>query len=72
MEEDTRRLWTELTGHRVTRPKDPPVWANYHHHVEYRNDIAHGNAWGDTAGRQSVEASGAFILRLDEQVLDAI
>lgn len=69
MEEDTRRLWTELTGgHRVTRPKDPPVWPNYHRHVEYRNAIAHGNAWGDRAGAQSVRAAGAFILRLDAQM----
>lgn len=68
MEENTRRLWTELTGQRVTRPKDPPVWANYHAHVEYRNRIAHGTAWGDSAGWASVAAAGQFILRLDEQM----
>jgi hypothetical protein len=69
MEEGTRRLWTELTsGYRVTRPKDPPVWQQYHAHVEYRNRIAHGQAWGDTGGFASVVAAGQFILRLDEQM----
>lgn len=69
MEEGTRRLWTELTGgHRVTRPRDPPVWANYHAHVEYRNAIAHGTTWGDTGGYGSVVAAGEFILRLDDQM----
>jgi hypothetical protein len=69
MEEGTRRLWTELSGgHRVTRPRDPPVWANYHRHVEYRNQIAHGLLWGDSAGWQSVAAAGQFILRLDAQM----
>jgi hypothetical protein len=69
MEERTRRLWTELTGgHRVTRPKDTGVWADYHFHVEYRNAIAHGNTWGDTAGYASVAAAGKFILRLDDQM----
>lgn len=69
MEEETRRLWTLLTGgHRVTRPQEPPVWANYHRHVEYRNSIAHGKTWGDTAGYASVVAAGRFILRLDDQM----
>jgi len=70
MEEATRRLWTELTGgYSVTRPRQPPVWANYHRHVEFRNAIAHGTKWGDSAGRQCVEAAGAFIERLDGQML---
>lgn len=69
MAEETRRLWTQLTGgHRVTRPKDPPVWASYHRHVEYRNAIAHGKTWGDTAGFAAVAAAGQFILRLDDQM----
>ena len=68
MEEGTRRLWTELTGHSVTKPKQPPMWANYARHVEYRNEIAHGTAWGDSIGRQSVEAAGALILRLDDDM----
>jgi hypothetical protein len=69
MEEGTRRLWTELTGgHSVTRPRQPPVWANYHRHVEYRNAIAHGTMWGDSAGKHCVEAAGAFIVRLDSQM----
>jgi hypothetical protein len=69
IEEQTRRLWTQLTvGHSVTRPKDPPVWASYHRHVEYRNAIAHGKTWGDTAGFGSVVAAGQFILRLDQQM----
>ena len=68
MEEGTRRLWTELTGHSVTKPKQPPMWANYARHVEYHNEIAHGTAWGDSIGRQSVEAAGALILRLDDDM----
>jgi hypothetical protein len=69
MEQTTRRLWTQLTGGQsVTKPKEPPVWANYHRHVEYRNAIAHGTMWGDSAGTQCVEAAGAFILRLDSQM----
>jgi hypothetical protein len=68
MNEDTRKLWTELTGRSVTKPKDPPVWANYHHHVEYRNAIAHGTMWGDSAGWQCVAAAGQFILRLDDHM----
>lgn len=68
MSEDTRRLWTRLSGHRVTRPKDPPVWRNYHRHVEYRNKIAHGDMWGDDVGYACVAAAGAFIMRLDQQM----
>lgn len=69
MDEGTRRLWTQLTGgHRVTRPKDPPVWKQYVAHVEYRNLIAHGQTWGDAAGFASVVAAGQFILRIDEQM----
>jgi hypothetical protein len=69
MEEDTRRLWTELTGDRVTAaPKD--VWKAYHGHVEFRNRIAHGLSWGDDDRGQhawgSWAAAGAFIARLDE------
>ncbi|MEJ7784257.1 MAG: hypothetical protein WKF96_05585 [Solirubrobacteraceae bacterium] len=68
---DTRRLWTELTGgFRVTRPNDPPIWAAYHEHVEYRNAIAHGKLWGDSRGLQSVAAAGAFIMRLDDQMYE--
>jgi hypothetical protein len=44
------------------------VWANYHQHVEHRNEIAHGKAWGDAWGRKSVEAAGAFIVRLDNHM----
>jgi hypothetical protein len=68
MEEGTRRLWTELTGHSVTRPKDPPVWKQYVAHVEYRNLVAHGQTWGDTGGEASVVAAGQFILRLDDHM----
>jgi hypothetical protein len=69
MDEGTRRLWTELTGgYRVTRPKDPPVWKRYVEHVEYRNQVAHGQTWGDTSGYASVVAAGQFIVRLDEQM----
>jgi hypothetical protein len=69
MEPDTRRLWTELTGDSVTAaPKE--VWKAYHHHVERRNLIAHGLAWGDDDGGRvawgSWTAAGAFIARLDE------
>jgi hypothetical protein len=64
MDERTRRLWTQLTGQRVTRPKGPPVWANYHAHVEYRNRIAHGTSWATArAGRASRrQASSSFAL----------
>jgi hypothetical protein len=68
MEEDTRRLWTRLSGHRVTRPKAPPVWKKYHWHVECRNKIAHGDMWGDAVGYDCVVAAGAFIMRLDVQM----
>jgi hypothetical protein len=68
MDVGTRRLWTELTGHRVTRPRDPPVWKQYVEHVEYRNLIAHGQTWGDSGGYASVVAAGQFILRLDDQM----
>jgi hypothetical protein len=68
MKEETRKLWTDLTGQRVTRPRDPPIWRDYHRHVEYRNAIAHGKMWGDSAGWQSVAAAGAFLARLDEQM----
>ena len=69
MEKDTRRLWTELTGDSVTAaPK--AVWTAYQGHVELRNRIAHGLAWGDAdGGRQawgSWVAAGAFIARLDD------
>lgn len=69
MEEGTRRLWTELTGESVTAaPKN--VWKAYHRHVEMRNAIAHGLAWGDADGGRwawgSWVAAGAFIARLDE------
>jgi hypothetical protein len=68
MEEETRRLWTRLSGYRVTRPKNPPVWSRYHWHVERRNEIAHGDRWGDDVGYDCVVAAGAFIMRLDEQM----
>jgi len=63
-------MWTQLltVGHRVTRPKNPPVWANYHRHIEYRNASAHGKTWGDTATFASVVATGQSILRLDDQM----
>jgi hypothetical protein len=69
MEEGTRRLWTELTGERVTsEPKD--VWRAYHAHVEFRNRIAHGRAWGDSNGGRDAHASlvaaGMFMARLDD------
>jgi hypothetical protein len=68
MEQATRRLWTELTGDSVTcEPKD--VWKAYHAHVERRNLIAHGLAWGDANGGgdayRSWAAAGAFIARLN-------
>jgi hypothetical protein len=64
----TRRLWTSLTGDSVTCAPTA-VWRNYHAHVERRNRIAHGLAWGDANdGRDahdSWSAAGAFIARLD-------
>lgn len=68
MKEGTRRLWTVLTGESVTiEPR--AVWQNYHAHVERRNRIAHGLAWGDANGgrdaHDSWSAAGAFIARLD-------
>lgn len=68
IEEDTRRLWTSLTGDSVTcAPKD--VWKAYDAHVVRRNRIAHGLAWGDANGGRdafdSWSAAGAFIGRLD-------
>ncbi|MCW2783369.1 MAG: hypothetical protein JWR35_3820 [Marmoricola sp.] len=68
LQDDCRALWCELTGRRVSRPKDPPVWTNYERHVHYRNAIAHGDTWGDSWGWQSVAAAGQFILRLDEHM----
>jgi hypothetical protein len=38
--------------------------------VEYRNKIAHGDMWGDSAGWQCVAAAGAFIARLDQQMYE--
>jgi hypothetical protein len=76
MDEGTRRLWTELTGESVTGPPRE-VWKAYHRHVERRNRIAHGLAWGDANGGQdacdSWVAAGAFIGRLDAMMerLDA-
>jgi hypothetical protein len=64
MEQGTRRLWTELTGESVTgEPRD--IWKAYHAHVEYRNRIAHGRAWGDSNAHASWRAAGEFIARLD-------
>lgn len=68
MEEATRRLWTDLTGgDSLTRPRND-TWANYHKHVEFRNRIAHGDAWGDSNGgrdaRASMLAVHAFMHRL--------
>ena len=49
MEEDTRRLWTALTGgDSGTTPKQ--TGKPYHRHVEFRNQIAHGTRWGDGNG----------------------
>ena len=44
LEDGCRVLWKALTGERVSRPKDPPVWPSYEQHVHYRNAIAHGSA----------------------------
>lgn len=68
MKEETRRLWTRLSGYSVTRPKDPPVWQRYHWQVECRNKIAHGDMWGDSVGYDCVAAAGAFMMRLDQQM----
>jgi hypothetical protein len=70
LEDDCRVLWKALTGERVSRPKDPPVWPSYEQHVHYRNAIAHGSTWGDSWGFESVAAAGQFILRLDQHMVD--
>jgi hypothetical protein len=58
-----------LTGESVTgEPKN--VWRAHVAHVEFRNRIAHGAAWGDSQRRSErpriVGAAGAFIARLDD------
>jgi hypothetical protein len=71
LQEDARRLWTDLTGgQRVTQPKDPPVWIASTQHVEYRNKIAHGDRWGDSAGWDCAAAAGAFLMRRAQQMHD--
>jgi hypothetical protein len=68
LEDDCRALWQALTGERVSRPKDPPVWPDYERHVHFRNAIAHGSTWGDSWGFECVAAAGQFILRLDRHM----
>jgi hypothetical protein len=72
MDEQTRRLWTDLRGgDRITKPK--PTWKAYHDHVEFRNLIAHGAVWGDSearrVARRSVLAAHGLLLRMDETML---
>lgn len=60
LEDDCRVLWKALTGERVSRPKDPPVWPSCEQHVHYRDAIAHGSMLGDRWGFESVAAAGQF------------
>jgi hypothetical protein len=56
MEEATRREWTRLSGgHGVTADKE--IWKPCHAHVEMRNRITHGPAWGDSNGGEDARAS---------------
>jgi hypothetical protein len=67
LDEETRRLWTDLTGgDSVTKPKE--IWKPYAAHVEFRNQIAHGQRWGDGNGGRdalgSVLAAHGFMHRM--------
>jgi hypothetical protein len=63
MQKRTRTFWTWLTGSRITEPNQ--VWEPYRQHVQRRNGIAHGQAWGDEdSARDSVAAARAFMERM--------
>ena len=66
MDRRTRTFWHRLTGTKLTEPRG--VWRAYHEHVERRNLVAHGQAWGDAHGgkgaRDSVAAARAFMERM--------